>query len=354
MCKSAVDAASAPSTQTQEDARKQAGSSPAAVPRSHEEIAAASPWTNREINWSSCCYQLIIHVGAVAGAFAVSDASSATLVWALALLFLSELGITGGVHRLWSHRSFSAALPFRIFLALCAQIANQGSIYHWVRDHRVHHLCSETEADPHNALQGFVFSHIGWLLVKKTDAVLEKGKTIDMRDVMNDPVVAVDKFLFPWSNLFMCFVFAPGVAVYGWGESVWTACMVCGFLRYCAGLHHTWAVNSFAHMWGDRPYDESINPAENFIVSILANGEGWHNYHHAYPYDYSASEHGWTVQYNPTTFIIDAMAVLGMAWNRKKATKQWERRKARKGHVGATSEHHDLRFGSHYEHTKAA
>jgi stearoyl-CoA desaturase (delta-9 desaturase) len=319
--------------------------------RSPEEIAAANPWTERDVNWGSCCYQLFIHTAAVVGACAVPSASWATLGWALALLFLSELGITGGVHRLWSHRSYSAALPFRIFLALCAQVANQGSIYHWVRDHRVHHLCSETEADPHNASQGFLFAHIGWLLVKKTPEVIAKGKTIDMSDMLADPVVYLDKILFPWSNLLMCFVVAPSLAVYGWGETWYTAVMVCGFLRYCFGLHHTWCVNSFAHLLGDRPYDPNINPAENFIVSILANGEGWHNYHHAYPYDYSASEHGWTVQYNPTTFVIDAFAFFGMAWNLKKATKQWERRQAR----NAGGHHHHHHHHHHQtSHTKAA
>ena len=322
----------------------------------NEAIAAASPWTQRDVNWSSVCYQVFIHAGALVGASCVPSAAWPTLAWAFALLFLSELGITGGVHRLWSHRSYTAALPFRIFLALCAQVANQGSIYHWVRDHRVHHLCSETEADPHNASQGFFFAHIGWLLVKKTGAVHAKGRTVDMSDIDADPVAYLDKILFPWSNLLMCFVAAPAVAVYGWGESMYTACMVCGFLRYCLGLHHTWAVNSFAHLFGDHPYDANINPAENWFVSILANGEGWHNYHHAYPYDYSASEHGWTVQYNPTTFVIDMAANLGMVSNRKKATKAWEGRKARKaaGAAGHHHHHHHHHPSQQNGHTKAA
>ena len=33
---------------------------------------------------------------------------------------------------------------------LVYSIGNQGTIYHWVRDHRVHHKFSETDADPHN------------------------------------------------------------------------------------------------------------------------------------------------------------------------------------------------------------
>ena len=31
---------------------------------------------------------------------------------------------------------------------------------------RLHHKCSETQADPHNANRGFFFSHMGWLMVR--------------------------------------------------------------------------------------------------------------------------------------------------------------------------------------------
>jgi stearoyl-CoA desaturase (delta-9 desaturase) len=296
------------------------------------------PWTEREINWPQTIYLASCHIGAIFGLYTLCNGeynSNKTIAWACMLHFLSGLGITGGVHRLWSHRSYTAALPFRIFLALCVQIANQGSIFHWVRDHRVHHLCSETEADPHDANQGFWFAHIGWLLVKKDPAVTAKGKTLDFSDLLQDPVVMVDKMLFPFSNIFMCFIATPLVAVYGWEEDTWAAFMICGFLRYVAVLHNTWTVNSVAHLFGDgihetRPYDEKINPSENFWVTLLAHGEGWHNYHHSYPHDYSASEHGWMQQYNPTTFTIDAMALIGLVTDRKKATKQWEARKARK------------------------
>lgn len=44
---------------------------------------------------------------------------------------------------------------------------------------------------------------------------------------------------------------------------------------------------------------------ESFFTSLLAVGEGWHNYHHTYPYDYATSENGVLGQYNPTKLLID-------------------------------------------------
>lgn len=59
--------------------------------------------------------------------------------------------MTGGAHRFWTHRSYKATTPLRIILMLCFTLAGQNSIYEWVRDHRVHHKFSETDADPHNS-----------------------------------------------------------------------------------------------------------------------------------------------------------------------------------------------------------
>lgn len=53
------------------------------------------------------------------------------------------------------------------------QGANQGSIFHWSRDHRLHHKFSDTELDPHTISKGFFFAHCGWLLVKKSPQLIE-------------------------------------------------------------------------------------------------------------------------------------------------------------------------------------
>lgn len=61
-----------------------------------------------------------------------------------------------------------------------------------------------------------------------------------------------------------------------------------------------------------------MSPVENAVVSILACGEGWHNYHHVFPWDYKASELG--TPYNLTRRFIDLFARQGWVWDRKEAT----------------------------------
>ena len=89
-------------------------------------------------------------------------------------------------------------------------------------------------------------------------------------------------------------------------------------------------MNSAAHLYGDHPYDPLSYPAENPIVSLCAVGEGWHNWHHKYPYDYAASEFGAASQFNPTKMFIDGCAGLGMVWGRKRGTGAWAMGRARR------------------------
>jgi stearoyl-CoA desaturase (delta-9 desaturase) len=213
---------------------------------------------------------------------------------------------------------------------LCASMANEGSIFHWVRDHRVHHKYSETNADPHNATRGFFFAHCGWLLIKKHPDVIKAGRDIDLTDLLNDPVVMFQKKCDPWINVFMCFFFPAIISTALWGEDFWNGVMVTGFLRYVVVLHFTWMVNSAAHLYGDHPYDTASYPAENPFVAIVTGGEGWHNWHHKYPYDYATSEFGGFAQYNLGKGAIDLFCWLGLAWGRKRATAAWAHGRARR------------------------
>ena len=94
---------------------------------------------------------IFIHLLAFIGIYLTSKSNAKTNIFAFCLYILSGLGITAGVHRLWSHRAYRAHKYLQIFLCICNTIAFEESIYNWSRDHRLHHKFSDTEADPHNS-----------------------------------------------------------------------------------------------------------------------------------------------------------------------------------------------------------
>lgn len=285
----------------------------------------------RQIVWRNAILFALLNLAAFYGLYlAFASAMWQTNVFAYFLYVISGLGITAGCHRLWSHRTYKAKLPLRILLGVFNTIAFQNSIFDWSRDHRVHHKYSETDADPHNAKRGFFFSHVGWLMLKKHPDVLTKGKTVDLSDLLNDPVVAFQKKYYVPLMVIGCFVMPTIVPPLLWGETYYNAFYVPCLLRYCILLHCTWLVNSAAHMFGNRPYDKTINPRENIFVVLGAIGEGFHNYHHTFPWDYATSEYG--MKLNLTATFIRFMATLGLAYDLRTATPDMiERRKLRTG-----------------------
>uniref|UniRef100_A0A2K5RQT5 Stearoyl-CoA desaturase 5 n=2 Tax=Cebus imitator TaxID=2715852 RepID=A0A2K5RQT5_CEBIM len=147
----------------------------------------------QNIVWRNVVLMSLLHLGAVYSLVLIPKAKPLTLLWAYFCFLLTALGVTAGAHRLWSHRSYKAKLPLRIFLAVANSMAFQNDIFEWSRDHRVHHKYSETDADPHNARRGFFFSHIGWLFVRKHRDVIEKGRKLDVTDLLADPVVRIQR-----------------------------------------------------------------------------------------------------------------------------------------------------------------
>ena len=270
--------------------------------------------------WLSAMRLTTIHLLALGGLIVAPGAKWAT--WLLAGIFywVSCLGVTAGAHRLWTHRSYKATLPLQILLMISNSTAAENDLLEWCRDHRVHHKYSETDADPHNAKRGFFFAHMGWLMMRKHPEVLRKGSALDISDLKRDPVVMFQHRHYFKLVLFFCFFLPAFIPWYFWEEKLWTSFLVVGVLRYVLVLHCTWLVNSAAHMWGNKPYDKTINPSENWFVSFTAGGEGYHNYHHTFPYDYGTSEFG--VGFNATTMFLDFMAKLGLVYDRKQASHQ--------------------------------
>ncbi|XP_068153051.1 acyl-CoA Delta-9 desaturase [Drosophila tropicalis] len=282
-----------------------------------------------QIRWPDLIAQTFLHSGALYGAYLLFYAKLYTFLWVVVTIWVSGIGITAGAHRLWSHKSYNASLALRILLAFAFSISGQRDAYTWALDHRIHHKFSETDADPHNAKRGFFFAHVGWLFLTPHPKVAAKRDVIDMSDLEADPVVMFQrKYNVPLFAL--CSIIIPVlVPWYFWQEDLWMSFWINFNMRFTWTLNVAFFVNSVAHMYGKRPYDKNIMSREAPIVSLLAMGEGWHNYHHVFPWDYKTGEFG-SYTLNVTTGFIDLCARLGLASGRKVVSPDMIKRRAAK------------------------
>ncbi|CAH0750139.1 unnamed protein product [Diatraea saccharalis] len=211
------------------------------------------------IKWPDLIVQLVLHLVSIYGLYLTLtfQVKILTILFVLATIYTSGFGITAGVHRLWSHRAYRAKLPLRILLAFLFTITGQRDIYTWALDHRVHHKYSETVADPHDVRRGFWFAHVGWLVLTPHPAVENRRAALRLTatDLIADPVVRIQKLTFIPLFALLNIVVPTAVPWYCWQETLFNSFVLSFVTRFTITLNIAYCVNSFAHLWGNKPYD---------------------------------------------------------------------------------------------------
>lgn len=236
--------------------------------------------------------------------------------WMVFLLLMGFCGmsITAGYHRLWSHKTYKAHPLIRAIFAIGGACALQNDVLHWASDHRRHHrYVDDNDLDPYSAGRGFWFSHIGWILRKYKSA----GKDFsNVKDLQQDPIVC-------WQHRhYLSLVLLTNIALpalLGWihGDII-AGLLLGGLLRLVLSQHLTYLINSAAHMWGRRPYSEASSARDNSILALITYGEGYHNYHHTFQWDYRNGVKWW--HYDPTKWMIKSLSLVGLTRDLKRCS----------------------------------
>ncbi|XP_047989477.1 acyl-CoA Delta(11) desaturase-like [Leguminivora glycinivorella] len=270
-----------------------------------------------KISYPTVVVFIYFHLSAIYGLYlCFTSAHWATMIHGLIFLEAGLIGILAGAHRYWSHRSFKAKLPLQIILIIFQSIGGQYTAYNWAKDHRNHHKHADTDADPHNSTRGLFFSHIGWLLVQKHPEYKRRAARIDISDLKNDKLLTF-QYKHGFAFIFTLAYFIPTLLpMLLWGETFVNAFHV-NILRTILSQNYTSLVNSFAHAYGKRPYDKNVRATDNMLCHTLTTGEGFHNYHHVFPWDYRSAELG--TKFNTPAAFIDFFAWIGWAYDLKTA-----------------------------------
>ena len=259
----------------------------------------------KRVCWSTVAGLGAIHAAGVAGLVrAITHRVLPTVILGAAMYTLCGLSITAGYHRLFAHRTYRATPPVRwMFLAFGAG-AFQNSALSWSADHRAHHAGADGPTDPHALANGAWFAHVGWLL-RRREASADVTRLADLWTVRTirlqhryyvAPAVGVGLVL-------------PAAVAAGWGD-LWGGLLVAGFLRATLMLQATFCVNSLAHLVGRRRYDAHATARDSVLTSLVTFGEGYHSFHHRFPFDYRNGIRWW--QYDPSKWLIWSLARGGL------------------------------------------
>lgn len=224
---------------------------------------------------------------------------------------LNGMGITAGYHRLFSHRSFKATEGLSWVLAVLGAGSFQGSVKWWAKNHRAHHRYVDTDKDPYNALKGFFYSHVGWMLTLQD---VEAYGIVDMADFKKDKVILLQHKYF-WQIALCSGILAPAfICGLFWGD--WAGGFTYAALAKLVYVHQTtFCINSLAHtdFLSKQTYSHNHSSFDSIILAILILGEGYHNFHHEFAADYRNGIKWY--HWDPTKWFIRGAEMCGQAWD---------------------------------------
>jgi stearoyl-CoA desaturase (Delta-9 desaturase) len=221
----------------------------------------------------------------------------------LCLILICGIGITSLYHRHYSHRTYRINKAAETVMLFVSTLALQGSALKWAHDHRLHHRHVDTALDPYSIKKGFWYAHFLWMFERQSF----------------DPVVTADlskNKLVMWQHthylLLATLANAFVVGLFGWIFNDYVGAFTLLFLlRLFINHHTTWFINSLAHTWGVKPYSKEHSAVNNWIISLLTYGEGYHNYHHTFASDYRNGTRWY--QFDPTKMMIWTWSKIGVA-----------------------------------------
>lgn len=256
----------------------------------------------------------------------------ALIAFCLAYYLTAGLAINVGYHRCLAHRSVELWRPFKYLLVTLGLPA--GTPVQWVGNHRFHHQNADAPGDPHSpVLDGYWHAHVGWYIGTKNlplcVAYSLAGPLRSLYDGWNRPrtnLAYVDLAPDVQADRYLSFVSRPvPFTITCWMQ---TAVVFAGALLLfgVTGVAVLWltlviiynlgdAIDSVAHLYGDRPFEAIDNARNSFWLGVLALGEGWHANHHAFP---ASAKHGLLHgQFDPAWYMIRLLQFLRLARNPK-------------------------------------
>ncbi|MGE0499861.1 MAG: acyl-CoA desaturase [Rhizobiaceae bacterium] len=276
------------------------------------------------ISWANAIPIATIHLLALLALWPQLFSWAGLVAFLVGVPLAGQIGVTLCYHRLLAHRSFRVPKWFERVLVLIALCNLEGPPGRWVATHRAHHHHADTQPDPHSPLVNFLWSHIGWMVIREAPLSGVINYRRYASDIMSDPLYARLERDALWALVYVAqaaLYFLGGFA-FGWLSSgdvgasalLGSSLVVWGvILRTVAVWHITWSVNSLTHMFGYRSHTTDDDSRNNWVVALLSGGEGWHNNHHADPISASNQQKWWEI--DTTYYMIRGLERIGLATN---------------------------------------
>jgi stearoyl-CoA desaturase (Delta-9 desaturase) len=214
-------------------------------------------------------------------------------------------------HRGFTHQAISMPPAVRSFIIATGNWVTGIDLKSWACMHRMHHMYSDTEKDPHSprrwGLFGTLYGQYHSYQVTTRALLRNREEYTKFVTDLDFPVNSLNKKAL-WYLPYILHLVVSLVLGFGFG---W---YLLGFSWFLGMMSHPiqgWLVNAFAHSKGYRNFNTTDDSTNNTFVALTCFGEGFQNNHHRFPKSAKFSmkwfefDFGWMI-----TLLLERLGVL--------------------------------------------
>ncbi|AGO09913.1 AaceriAAL078Wp [[Ashbya] aceris (nom. inval.)] len=292
----------------------------------------------KKVDLVSMTFSIVLPVFSLLHLIIAAPPLNSTLVkiWVVYYL-LTELSLTAGYHRFFTHQSYHCHIVVQFIMAVIGTSCGLGSILQFSSQHLAHHRYSDTERDPQSlSLYGWWFAQWGHKLFKgnkkSAKAVADCRKTLVSsvcaprnKQLRSTQLVVPPSYsLLKWQeeNYYILWIitnlFIPTILAFTVCQlSVFSCVFYLGLIRMSL-VQQQWLLSgSLGHLktfpFASQPFDDSRSAVDlplSIIGQIITFGESNHNFHHEFPGDYRNGPTWYA--FDPAKWAINLLAHLGL------------------------------------------
>lgn len=261
------------------------------------------------LNWTNILFFSAVHLAALPALwYLVTHPIWQTIALGCLWYFLRLSAIAFGYHKYYNHESYKCALIVQLYYLVFGAGAYQNAVAWWSPKHTEHHSDTDGPRDPHSIKRSFWHAHCGWLMLHHAPP---PQKLVDK--IRRDPLVRwQEKWIHPLA--FTVSFLLPTLIGLLWSDPI-GAFAAGGIVSLVFAWHQTWWVNSGAHYFGDKPYNDRTTATSSVLAvfcSGMSHGYG-HNFHHTFCGTYYDDPRPYA--WDPAKWWARGLETLGLAWD---------------------------------------
>lgn len=198
------------------------------------------------------------------------------LISLISYVFLCVIGHFIGLHRYYSHSSFTCNKLVEGFLFICSFLSGSGEPIGYTQRHTRHHMYADTPKDHLFPKKHPILTWIGHAAIK-SEYVDTSKIAVPKRLTSNKFYVFINKY---YDALYYIFI---ALALLLSFKLAFYILIVGGTI----GFHSGYSISVLCHNYGYRNFDVADTSTNNTFINWYTFGTGLHNNHHAVPNVYT-------------------------------------------------------------------